>query len=69
MPTILELGAISDCRDHGCRGLRANAFDSSDALARLTGLEDLLDFLVERTDPLIEILEEIIKFCDNLTSH
>ncbi len=61
MPSVFELGSITDGRDN-CRGrLGADALDGSDAPAWLTFEEYSIDLLIERGDTLIKVSEEIVK--------
>ena len=61
MPSVFELGSITDGRNDRRGRLRADSLDGGDAPAWLTFEEYSIDFLVERGDTPIKVSEEIVK--------
>ncbi len=69
MATVLELRAIADYGDDRRRGLRTDTLDFRDALASFVTAEHVVNFLVERSDPPIQIPKEVIKLGNGFSRH
>ena len=67
--TVLELGTISDCRNHRRCGFWTHATDARNALTSSICPEDRLNAAVESFDTHIYLAEERLEFRNDLPCH
>jgi len=69
MPPILELRAVANGSNDRGGGLRSNAFNFRDSLARLAFTKYPLDLLIKRRNPAIKVTKKIIELADRFSRH
>lgn len=69
MPTVFELGTVSDSRNHWHCGIGTYATNACDTLTGIIGPEDCFNAAVESLDPHIHLAKDLVKFGNDVACH